>query len=1002
MEQHLSPSTLAGYFLGHVRPRHEAEAIASHLARCPACWKRAAGVLADLEAARAEEDRMAVGRLRASGRWAELAGLSPEQQNRRIQAEADLRAPEMFETVLGAASSIAPDDPFLGEETALVAYAMAGKLSRDVCSETQRSDLQSTALKVVANCRRLTADWRGSAEALKKARRHLESGTGEPELEAALLSIESSLAADTGHLEFAEASLARAAAIYRHAGNPAALASAAVQEAGLLLAACRYEQAIARAEEALRLLTPKDTRLELLASNIITASLVFLGRPGAAFRSYVATHPPSEHLPERRSDRQADYLEALLLDSLGHAREAEMAFRYYIDDLMEAELYKEAFLVMLTRFELLFQRGALDNAARACEEALASMQAAEVPCREPMEALWRGLWTLVKARSLSAVQLVKARRYLVRHWHGPASGSPLEGFAGGSAGAAEPLPAQENIVIPSELRRSADLSRPAEDATGEAYEAALERYDRALIRKGLAQCGGRVAQAARLLGIAPGTLRSKIKRYGLAPEAPRDGAEEDAESLGLAGLGEEERAALGRMRARVWWKSLQPLSTTEQIARVKTVRMLQTRELAETILEDAAAKAQSDPRRGEEAAFVACTVAGLIPASRCPLPVKHDLQGAALAVAANCRRLAGGWQGAAAALDDARGHLGRGTGDPAREARLLSIRASLAADMGHHEQALSLLARASVLYRNIRDAAGAAFTAVQEAGTLLAAGRHSEAVERAEEALLLLTPRQVRLELLARNIITSSLVYLGRPMAAVRSLHATRPLFEELRAPWSATQLEYLEALVLDSLGLDREADAAFRRNIERLVEAGLHKDAFLILLTRFELAFKRGEPGKAARVCEEAIGRLKKAGEDRHAQTIQLWRDLLALAEARRLTDLHLRETEKALARCWASPEQQGTALVNAAPATDREWISENRPGRQRLTAQPPPVPDRLAAGEYEKVLARYDRVLIAEGLARCHGNMAETCAALGISRNKLRARMRQYGLKGKVTKAG
>jgi Nif-specific regulatory protein len=47
------------------------------------------------------------------------------------------------------------------------------------------------------------------------------------------------------------------------------------------------------------------------------------------------------------------------------------------------------------------------------------------------------------------------------------------------------------------------------------YEEAVERYDRQLIQAGLAQCGGKIRETARLLGIARNTLRAKMKKYGL-------------------------------------------------------------------------------------------------------------------------------------------------------------------------------------------------------------------------------------------------------------------------------------------------------------------------------------------------------------------------------------------------------------------------------------------------------------------------------------------------------
>jgi tetratricopeptide (TPR) repeat protein len=337
---------------------------------------------------------------------------------------------------------------------------------------------------------------------------------------------------------------------------------------------------------------------------------------------------------------------------------------------------------------------------------------------------------------------------------------------------------------------------------------------------------------------------------------------------------EEDRKALGWLRARAWWAELRSLPVSQQLARIETVQALRTREPFDVILEEAAASAPSDPRQAEKTASVAYALAGLLPQGSCPGPLKQDLQAAARWVAANCRRLLGDWQGSAAAFESARSHLYRGTGEPSREARLLSLEASLATDLGQQEEALTLLERAAALYRSIEDSAGMASITMQGASALLAASRYSEAISRAEAALRLLPPGELRLELLARSLITECLVFLERPAEALRSLQAARPLYEQLRAPHTELRLTYLEALVLDSLGWEQQAETVFHATIADRMEAGLFKDAFLTLLTRIELRFRRGELDKAALACEEAIAVMSDDGEDRHAQAIDLFRE--------------------------------------------------------------------------------------------------------------------------------
>ncbi|MCL4840000.1 MAG: sigma 54-interacting transcriptional regulator, partial [Thermoanaerobaculia bacterium] len=47
------------------------------------------------------------------------------------------------------------------------------------------------------------------------------------------------------------------------------------------------------------------------------------------------------------------------------------------------------------------------------------------------------------------------------------------------------------------------------------YERALEELDRQLLARALEECGGKIREAARLLGIARNTLKAKMKKYGL-------------------------------------------------------------------------------------------------------------------------------------------------------------------------------------------------------------------------------------------------------------------------------------------------------------------------------------------------------------------------------------------------------------------------------------------------------------------------------------------------------
>lgn len=440
MTPHLSRSALIRLLSGEA-VQAEVDGMVPHLVACRACWELAAGVVAELKKDKAlahpadaraavltlleVEERSAVDLLKARARWAELKALSPEEQIDRIRSVAALRTPALFEVILAEARAVAPGDPFLGEQTALVANILAGLLPSPRHPEKLKSDLQGEAMIAIANCRRLAADWKGSRGALAAARNLLDRGTGDPIHQARFLSTWASLASDTGDFETVLGLLGRASDLYRVAQEPAGLSTVAVQEAGTLLAAYRYEEAITRANEALAMLPPGEARLEMLARSIITESLVYLGRPSEALRSFLATRSIYEQFWSRRTELRVAYLEALLLNALGCIRESEKSFREVISGYLEEELYKDAFLTLLTFFEILFKRGALRKAKQVYNQAAGVLAQAGSGSHEQMRQVWRHLLQQMEREALKEYQLEEVRQYAYRHWNTPAPRPPF-------------------------------------------------------------------------------------------------------------------------------------------------------------------------------------------------------------------------------------------------------------------------------------------------------------------------------------------------------------------------------------------------------------------------------------------------------------------------------------------------------------------------------------------------------------------------------------------------
>ena len=198
---------------------------------------------------------------------------------------------------------------------------------------------------------------------------------------------------------------------------------------------------------------------------------------------------------------------------------------------------------------------------------------------------------------------------------------------------------------------------------------------------------------------------------------------------------------------------------------------------------------------------------------------------------------------------------------------------------------------------------------IQAADALLRAGRPSEAITMAQDGLSLLTPDCIRLEMLARSVVTESMVALGKLTEALKNYEATKPLYDEVGGELTALKVEYLEATILDAFGYARESEKLFRSAIDGVTEMEVYRLSFLWRFAFFESLFKRGALRKAAQLCQEGIDLLQTI--DRiHPQMCQVWQDLIAAVKVEALKETHLAEVRRYLVRHWASPAPQAPFL--------------------------------------------------------------------------------------------
>jgi tetratricopeptide (TPR) repeat protein len=398
---------------------------------------------------------------------------------------------------------------------------------------------------------------------------------------------------------------------------------------------------------------------------------------------------------------------------------------------------------------------------------------------------------------------------------------------------------------------------------------------------------------------------ASLKRTnGLMPRKmgrPSESRFRDARESLIVLMEVQEQRSIGRLGAKGWWAELKDLNPREQAEKVKSVAAIHQREFVETILQEAKLVCGRDPYSAEHLALTAHRLIDDLPSAH----AKDGLRLSAMAIVANSRRLASDWQGSFEAISSARGYLSTGKVAPNTEAYLLSVHASLLGNMGHLEDRLLLANRAADLCRRAGDLKGLATMKINAADTLLAASKPSEALLMAESALSILTPGGIRLESLARSIITESLVELARLPEALKSYEATKPLYDETEGELMLSKAEYLEGRLLDALGYARESEKLFRSAVDGMTELENYRLSFSFRFEFFESLFKRGAFGKAARLCQEGIDLLQTT-ERIHPQMLQVWRDLLAAVEVKALTESHLTEMRNYLVRHWALPARR------------------------------------------------------------------------------------------------
>jgi tetratricopeptide (TPR) repeat protein len=312
-----------------------------------------------------------------------LAALTPfsiSEQARIIGSEERFASAQLVKWLIERSHAARYEDP-----ERMLHLAHLAQIAADACtaaavgSAPRLADLRTRAWGHYGNSLRVSARLQEAEEALVTARRHCETGTGDPPLRARLLEQMASL--QIFHRQFAAAiELAdKAGQIYRELGEAHLLASSLVAKAIASLYAGEAENAALILNHAIPLIDrEEDPHLLLAACHNLVHCYIDLDRPEQALALYFKARDLYKEFKDALILLRAAWQEGQLLRELGHPRAAETALLRARKGFMERGLAYEVAVVSLDLAAVYVKLGAVDELKQTVAETMPIFRALRV------------------------------------------------------------------------------------------------------------------------------------------------------------------------------------------------------------------------------------------------------------------------------------------------------------------------------------------------------------------------------------------------------------------------------------------------------------------------------------------------------------------------------------------------------------------------------------------------------------------------------------------------
>ena len=378
---HLSLETLAKWLTGGLEQEEMLRLVIPHfLARCPVCRERREEI-ARLQKEVGHWDEVVVvleGR-EAPGLWEGLEERPYSEQLRTVEEDEGLHAWGLCQLLLKKSREAVFNDPGKAVELANLALRIVRHLGT-AYDPNWVMDLRARCFAYLGNARRVLGELRSADDAFVKAERCLaRSSSGNPEVQAEILGLESSLRRAQRRLPEALVLMDHTLALYRDAGDAHGIGKAILKKAKIL-------EEMGELGQAIGLLRERATEIDLSQE----PQLFFYGRFNLLSCLVAAEHHEEAEqllsdirvLVEQRAQPidllRLRWIEGLIHLGRGRIGPAEAALREVQRSFLERHMGYDAALVSLDLALLYAQEGCVEDLKKLAAELMPIFESRDV------------------------------------------------------------------------------------------------------------------------------------------------------------------------------------------------------------------------------------------------------------------------------------------------------------------------------------------------------------------------------------------------------------------------------------------------------------------------------------------------------------------------------------------------------------------------------------------------------------------------------------------------